>query len=103
MKEIKAGRGLYKSLFLMVNKRRWPQMQNVLQLRPVREIKPERFKKNEPFSGGSRYVSGIRNGAMSYVKNNVTAFDAAAKGAVSPGVHIVIFSCDAFLLRISFR
>ncbi|KDJ44087.1 hypothetical protein AE99_05270, partial [Klebsiella pneumoniae CHS 43] len=27
----------------------------------------------------------------------------AAKGAVSPGVHIVIFSCDAFLLRISFR
>ncbi|WP_426761282.1 hypothetical protein [Enterobacter cloacae complex sp. 411G8] len=56
-----------------------------------------------PFSGGSRYVSGIRNGAMSYVKNDVTAFAAAAKGAVSPGVHIVIFSCDAFLLRISFR
>ena len=30
-------------------------------------------------------------------------FTRAAKGAVSPGVHIVIFSCDAFLLRISFR
>ncbi|HGS6128547.1 TPA: hypothetical protein ACMEL1_005420, partial [Klebsiella pneumoniae] len=60
-------------------------------------------KKMNPFSGGSRYVSGIRNGAMSYVKNDVTAFAAAAKGAVSPGVHIVIFPCDAFLLRISFR
>ncbi|WP_179928494.1 hypothetical protein [Escherichia coli] len=55
-----------------------------------------------PFSGGSRYVSGIRNGAMSYVKNDVR-HRAAAKGAVSPGVHIVIFSCDAFLLRISFQ
>ncbi|MEN1934004.1 hypothetical protein P4909_25580 [Escherichia coli] len=31
------------------------------------------------------------------------SFTRAAKGAVSPGVHIVIFSCDAFLLRISFR
>ncbi|BBS39787.1 hypothetical protein WP5S18E01_P20730 (plasmid) [Enterobacter cloacae] len=30
-------------------------------------------------------------------------FTRAAKGAVSPGVHIVIFSCDSFLLRISFR
>jgi hypothetical protein len=47
---------------------------------PARENKPDRFKKMNPFSGGSRYVSGIRNGAMSYVKNDVTAFAAAAKG-----------------------
>ncbi|EFO4689283.1 TPA: hypothetical protein ACNMRT_005413 [Klebsiella pneumoniae] len=70
---------------------------------PAREKNRTDSKKMNPFSGGSRYVSGIRNGAMSYVKNDVTAFAAAAKGAVSPGVHIVIFSCDAFLLRISFR
>ncbi|HCM9499851.1 TPA: hypothetical protein N5O02_003988 [Enterobacter asburiae] len=31
------------------------------------------------------------------------SFTRAAKGAVSPGVHIVILSCEAFLLRISFR
>ena len=70
---------------------------------PHGKINQKDSKKMNPFSGGSRYVSWIRNGAMFYVKNDVTAFAAAAKGAVSQGVYIVIFSCDAFLLRISFR
>ena len=52
--------------------------------------------------------SALRNAVLAFINPSPDStlkgdFTRAAKGAVSPGVHIVIFSCDAFLLRISFR